>query len=142
MTLPIENKKVNEVDHNADIGIIGHGETIENCFANVAHVMFSLMLDVSQVHLTQIITFEFVEADSELALATWLNLLITKSQQHQLMFGDFRLKKENNTWHATVSGERWRDNIEHGIEVKGVTSTLLSVKKINHLWEARCVVNI
>ena len=69
MRLPIDGND-NYFDHDADIGIIGHGETIEICFAHTAQVMFSLMADVSQIQARQIITFEFVEADLELALVT------------------------------------------------------------------------
>lgn len=129
-------------DHDADIGIIGRGDTIENCFIDTARAMFSLMGDVASVHLMQIITFEFEEEDTELALVTWLNLLIAKAQEHHLMLGDFRLQREGAKWKATVSGERWQDMMERGIEVKGATLTMLSVKKINHLWEARCVVDV
>jgi SHS2 domain-containing protein len=132
----------NYFDHDADIGIIGRGDTIENCFTNTARVMFSLMANIENVHQIQIITFEFEEADIELALVTWLNLLLAKSQEHQLIFGDFRLKRDENVWKATVSGEPWRNNIERGIEVKGATLTMLSVKKVDHLWEARCIVDV
>lgn len=128
-------------DHDADIGIIGRGESIEICFQNAAHSMFSLMADLSAAHLIQIITFEFEEADLELALVTWLNLLLAKAQEHHLIFADFRLKHEGKKWKATVSGEKWRDNIERGIEVKGATSAMLSVVKTDHIWEARCIID-
>ncbi|WP_232051819.1 archease [Aquicella siphonis] len=132
----------NYFDHDADIGIIGRGDTVENCFANTARVMFSLMADIESVHPLQIITFEFEEADLELALVTWLNLLIAKSQEHSLVFGDFRLRHEGVLWKATVAGEHWRDSMERGIEVKGATLTMLSVKKVDHTWEARCIVDV
>ena len=135
-------KEDNYFDHDADIGIIGRGETIESCFANAASVTFSLMADLSNVHPLQIITFEFEEADIELAFVTWLNLLIAKAYEHNIIFCDFRLKHEGNLWKATVSGEKWRDDIERGIEVKGATLTMLSIKKVDHHWEARCVVDV
>lgn len=129
-------------DHDADIGIIGHGETIEVCFANTARSMFALMTDLSKIHPIEIISFDFEEEDLEFALMTWLNLLIAKAEEHHLVFCDFRLKREDNKWFATVAGEKWHEHIERGIEVKGATLTMLSVKKINHLWEARCVVDV
>ena len=132
----------NYFDHNADIGIIGRGESIELCFANAAFVMFSLMADISNVHQIQIITFEFEEADQEQALVTWLNLLLAKAKAHNLIFGDFRLKREEKLWKATVAGEPCRKDIERGIEVKDATQTMLSVTKIDHNWEARCVVDV
>lgn len=128
--------------HDADIGIIGRGDSLENCFTNIARVMFALMADIENIHQIQIITFEFEEADLELALVTWLNLLLLKAQEHHLIFGDFRLRREGNHWKAIVSGEPWRSNIERGIEVKGATLTMLSVKKIDNTWEARCIVDV
>src|SRR5579872_26495 len=100
-------KKEKYFDHEADIGIIGTGESMEACFVDTARTMFSLMTDLSQVHLLQIITFEFEEADIELALVTWLNLLLAKAQEHHLVFSDFRLKRTDTHWHATASGEKW-----------------------------------
>lgn len=142
----MQNTRVSETenyfDHDADIGIIGRGDSIESCFSNTAKVMFSLMSDVKNVHLIQIITFDFEEDDLELALVTWLNLVLAKADEHHLIFGDFRLKRDGTLWKATVSGEPWRPNMERGIEVKGATLTMLSVRKIDHAWEARCVVDV
>lgn len=132
----------NFFDHDADIGIIGHGETIEDCFADTARVMFSLMLDIKEVHLLNIIHFEFEEEDVDLALITWLNLLIAKSEEHHLDFGDFRLVHEGKIWKATVSGEPTRASLERGVAIKAATANMLSVKKVDHTWEARCVVDV
>ena len=129
-------------DHEDNIGIIGHGDTIENCFANTAHILFSLMADVDNIHPLQIINIEFEEARPEIALMTFLALLLEKSRELHIMFGDFRLRREGDIWKATVSGEPFRDEILHGVEVRRVTDKLLSVKKINLLWEARCVVDV
>ncbi len=132
----------NYFDHGDDVGIIGRGDTVENCFTHAARAMFSLMANIENIHQIQIITFEFEEADLELALMTWLNALLKKSQEHHLIWGDFRLKREGNVWKAIVSGEPWRNNMERGIEVKGTTLIMLSVKKVDHLWEARCIVDV
>lgn len=128
-------------DHQTDIGIIGRGVTVETCFTDAARVMFSLMTDLSEVHLTQIISFEFEEEDLSRALVTWLNLLLSKAKEHQLVCGDFRLKRDGNHWKATVSGERWRAGMSPGTEVKEATTTMLSIKKMAHAWEVRCVID-
>ena len=132
----------NYFDHDTNIGIIGRGETVEICFCDMAKTLFSLRMTISNVHLIQIITFEFEEENVELALVRWLNLLIEKASEHHLIFGDFRLKHEGTNWKATASGEPWRENLESGIKVQGVLPTGVSVKKIDHLWEARCVVDV
>ena len=99
-------------DHDSDIGIIGHGDSVEDCFANTARVMFSLITDIEKIHTIQIIAIEFEEADLELALVTWLNLLIAKSQELNIIFGDFRLRHEGNLWlpaRRLLSVSLWMD---------------------------------
>lgn len=128
---------------NEDIGIIGHGESIESCFSNMARVMFSLITDVSTIHPLHIISFEFKEADPQLALVKWLTLLIEKSVAHHLIFGEFHLKQEGEHWKATVAGEVWANQVEPGgLVLKGVSLTLLSVKKMNQHWEAQCLLQV
>lgn len=139
---PPVNEREKYFDHDADIGIIGRGETIETCFADAAYACFALMADLSHVHLIQIITFEFEEDNIELALVTWINKLIAKADEHHLIFSDFRLKREGKKWKATASGDKLRDKIERRLDVKGATMTMLSVKKSDHIWEARCIVDV
>jgi hypothetical protein len=45
----------------------------------------------------------------------------------------------NHRWHAQASGSSCDDNFEPGTEVKGTTLTSLSVKKLQGLWEAKCI---
>jgi SHS2 domain-containing protein len=139
---PRLRETANFFDHGADIGIIGRGESLEICFSNAAYAMFSLMTDITNVHQIHIITFEFEETDVERALITWLNLLLAKSKEHNLIFGDFRLKHEEKLWKAIVAGEPWRPEVMRSVDVKGATLTMLSVNKIDHQWEARCVVDV
>jgi len=139
---PRMREQENYFNHDADVGVIGRGETIELSFANAAYAMFSLMADISNLHQIHIITFEFEEADDESALIAWLNILLVKAKEHHMIFGDFRLKRENNLWKAIVTGEPWRNDIERGVAVKGATQTMLSVQKVDHSWESRCVVDL
>lgn len=132
----------NYFDHDADIGIIGRGDSLEHSFENAAEAMFALMGDLSGVHPKKTITIEFEESDIELAFVTWLNLLIAKAQADYLIFSKFKIKKNNDHWKGEAEGEIWRDDIEHGIDVKGATLTMLSVKQVGSLWEAKCVVDV
>ena len=45
-------------------------------------------------------------------------------------------------WHGVARGERWRDELARGTEVKGATLTALSVRHSDAGWEARCVVDV
>ncbi|KTD22585.1 archease [Legionella londiniensis] len=132
----------NYFDHDADIGIIGHGKTVEECFINAAEAMFALTADLSLVHAHSSVNLEFREQDLELAFVTWLNLLLAKSQTENRVFSRFQLYRTNELWKGKAWGEKWRDDIVRGIEVKGATLTMLSVKQTNNRWIAQCVVDV
>lgn len=132
----------NYFDHEADIGIIGRGHSLEESFEDAAKAMFSLMGDLSIIYPKKTVTFEFEENDVELAFVIWLNSLIAKAQADHILFSHFKIKKNGNWWHGEAQGEVWRDDIERGIDVKGATLTMLSVKQINNQWEAKCVVDV
>ncbi|MDF3055112.1 MAG: Protein archease [Gammaproteobacteria bacterium] len=129
-------------DHEADIGIIGRGKTIEECFSSAAHVMFSIMSDLSDIHPISTFSFIFDEPNVELALVTWLNLLLAKSNAKNIIFSQFKIIRQESQWIGEASGEQWNENMERGTDVKGATLTMLSVKKINDEWEARCIVDV
>lgn len=132
----------NYFDHIADIGIIGTGNSIENAFIDAAVATFAIMANLQKIKPDVKITIEFEESDPELALVTWLNLLLAKARCHDAIFSKFKLIKLNDHWKGAAYGEHWRNDIERGTEVKGATLTALSVKQDNNHWSASCVVDV
>jgi len=129
-------------DHEADLGIIGRGDTLEQSFVQAARAVFANMADLSKVTPAQTVAIEFEEDDQELALVRWLNALIGEARTNGLVFAQFNLRRNHNHWIGSASGEPWQDEFERGTEVKGATLTMLSVKKTNQGWESRCVVDV
>ncbi|CAE6514598.1 MAG TPA: archease [Nitrosomonas nitrosa] len=129
-------------EHDADIGIIGQGTTIEHAFEAAAQAVFAIVTDLDALQPATLVDFTFEEDDVELALVTWLNLLLGKARELGMVFCRFHLQRQNNQWHGVALGEKWRSDLEHGTEVKGATLTMLSVKQIGMSWEARCVVDV
>lgn len=129
-------------DHDADVGVIGRGATIEEAFEAAARATFALMVDLEQVHAAADVPLEFEEADVELALVRWLNLLLTAAREHRLIFCRFRIEKDGVRWRGGASGEPWRAGLERGVEVKGATLTMLRVNQGATGWEAACVVDV
>lgn len=130
-------------DHDADIGIIGRGNSLAECFVDAAKSVFTLMSgDLSNIKPYVKVSFDFKEDDVELAFVTWLNLLIGQAQAENLIFSQFQMSNKDGCWYGEAQGEKWRDDIERGIDVKGATLTMLSVKQENGKWEARCVVDV
>ncbi len=129
-------------EHDADIGIIGRGLSIEQSFEAAAHAVFAIITHIEEVQPVTVVTFEFEESDPELALVVWLNLLLGKARELGMVFSHFYIQRQGSYWHGKAAGEKWREELERGVEVKGATLTMLAVKQIGPIWESRCVVDV
>ncbi|MBA4142969.1 MAG: archease [Nitrosospira sp.] len=129
-------------EHDADVGIIGRGGTVEQAFEAAAEAMFGIVTDLDTVRPSIAVTIEFEETDPEFALISWLNLLLGRGRELGVVFSRFHLRRDGDRWRAEVSGEKWRAGLERGVEVKGATLTMLSVKQTGPIWEARCIVDV
>jgi len=129
-------------DHDADTGVIGRGATLAEAFVQAAEATFALMCDTDAVQPTERIDVEFTEADPELALVTWLNLLLAHANEQGLALGRFALAQAGDRWCGSARGERWHPGLERGTQVKGATLTALKVARDGDGWEARCVVDL
>jgi SHS2 domain-containing protein len=129
-------------DHDADIGIVGRGATVELAFEQAAAAVFAISADIAAIRGEEKVSFSFTEADPELALVTWINRLLAEARSRGLIFGRFRLARDGAEWHGEAWGEPWRGDLERGVEVKGATLTMLSVRESPGGWEARCVVDV
>jgi SHS2 domain-containing protein len=129
-------------EHDADIGVVGRGATLEESFEAAARATFAVMSDLDAVHLVDAVNLEFEEADIEIALVRWLNLLLALSHERGLVFGRFWIERDGVNWRGGASGEPWRRDLERGVEVKGATLTMLEVKQDRDGWLARCVVDV
>ncbi|SFN24075.1 SHS2 domain-containing protein [Nitrosospira briensis] len=129
-------------EHDADIGIIGRGATVEQAFEAAAQAVFGIVTKLDAVQPKTAVTIAFEEADVELAMVTWLNLLLGKSRELGMVFSRFRMQRNGARWNAEALGEKWRAGLERGVEVKGATLTMLSVKQTGAMWEARCIVDV
>lgn len=129
-------------EHDADIGIIGRGLTIEQSFEAAAHAAFAIMTDLEAVHPVDAVIIDFDEPDVELALVVWLNQIFGKARVSGMVFSHFYIRRDGDHWHGKILGEKWREGLERGVEVKGATLTMLSVKQIGPIWESRCVVDV
>jgi SHS2 domain-containing protein len=129
-------------EHDADMGVIGYGETMEQAFEAAAQAVFAIMTNLNGVQSRDEITVEFEEADPEFALVIWINLILGKARESGMVFNDFCLQRHGHQWRACIKGEKWHDALERGIEVKGATFTMLSVRQEKEIWIAQCVVDV
>lgn len=136
------DKSFDYFDHDADIGIIGRGATVEQAFEAAADAMFAIMAKPARRVTSTTIHFVFTETDLELALVTWLNRLLAEARTGGLMLFSFQLKRDGSRWAGSAEGCPWARTGERGVEVKGATLTALSVRSDASGTEARCVVDV
>ena len=129
-------------EHDADVGVVGRGATVEEAFESGAAATFGIMANLAAVRPEQSVTLEFEEADLEIAFVRWLNLLLGLSHEQGLVFSRFWIERDGVRWRGGASGEPWRRELERGVEVKGATLTMLEVKQGPEGWLARCVVDV
>ncbi len=142
MAEPTERRDYAYFDHDADVGIIGRGATLEAAFEAAAAATFAVMVDPRAVRPQTVVRVYFEESDPELALVTWLNELLAEARGAGLALLRFRLYRHGAHWSGEGWGEPWRDEVERGVEVKGATLTMLAVQPVHDGWEARCVVDV
>ena len=129
-------------EHGADVGVIGRGASVEEALVGAARAAFAIMCEPAGVERESRVSVEFEEGDMELALVTWINLLLAHARDRGLVLGDFALHRKGGHWEGEAWGEPWSGKHERGTEVKGATLTMLSVRETSDGWEARCVVDV
>jgi SHS2 domain-containing protein len=129
-------------EHDADIGVEGLGATAEEAMAHAAAATFAIMCPPRRIAPAAAVAVEFREDDLELALVTWINLLLAHAREAGLALGRFVLRRDGALWRGEAFGEPWRDALERGTEVKGATLTALEVRQDHSGWRARCVVDV
>lgn len=130
-------------EHQADIGIRGFGDSVEEAFAHAAAAMYSVMVDLEQVAAREKRTVTAHAAERELLLVEWLNALLSLSDIDRLVFSKFSVTIRG----GDLSGEAWgerldRDRHQARVEVKGATYHLLHVGTEGGKVVAQCVVDV
>ena len=134
------------LDHEADIGIRGYGNTIEEAFENGAKAMFSVMIDLDEVNPEKNVEIKCEAPDLETLFIEWLNELLTKKDIEEMSFSEFKVKINKNdlyTLKGVASGERF-DQKKHKpkIEVKAATYSGLKIGKKDEKIYIQCVVDV
>lgn len=130
-------------EHEADIGVRGLGNTLEEAFENAAIALFSVMVQVGYVEQKHMRTISVSAPDREMLFVEWLNALLSLSDLEHMVFSRFEVAISG----ASLEGRAWGEHLDHTrhrphVEIKGATYHLLAVKKENELFVAQCVVDV
>jgi SHS2 domain-containing protein len=135
------------LDHTADIGVRGIGETVEGAFCEAARAMFNLMVDLSEVIPQGSIQVTAEAQRLDLLLVEWLSALLVKKDLAGLVLSRFHVDIRTTKDGFSLRGEGWGEPLDlerhhPKTEVKGVTYAGLRVSQEGGRWLAQCVVDI
>ena len=139
-------------EHEADMGIVGIGSTLEESFEEAAKAMFEIMTKTEKVKDRKKVTLEVNANTTEELLVEFLNELLFLKDSKGMLFSLFstnihKHKDENGivkyVLKARVFGEP-TDTQRHFLktEVKAATYSGLKVYELGGKYYAECVVDV
>ena len=130
--------------HEADTGVRGLGDSIEQAFTEAAVALTAVITDPETVLCRDTVTLECSAPDLELLFVDWLNALVYEIATRRMLFRDFRVVLNGTRLTASACGEPI-DIARHqpATEIKGATYTQLAVREDRPgEWRAQCVVDV
>ena len=119
------------LEHTADIGIVAHGATLAEAFANAGRGLFSLITELDTVRQQTARQVSLRADDAGSLLVKWLNELIFLFDTEHLLFSRFTIDQiDDHELKGVCFGEPV-DTARHRIKlgVKAATYHLLAVDK-------------
>lgn len=129
--------------HDADIGVCGTGDTLDEAFAAAARAMTAVVVDPDTIRTPEAVAITCTGATAENLLYNWLNEIVYEMAVRRMVFARFDVAIRGDTLTATAHGEAVdRDRHAPTVEVKGATMTALNVHREGDQWVAGCVVDV
>lgn len=134
--------------HEADIGIRGIGNSVEEAFCEAAKALFDVEVDIKTVEPKEEIKITAEASNIEELFVEWLNSLLAEAGINNMVFSEFKVHISNNKLQGVAFGEQL-DVQKHKAkeEVKGATYSQLKVEvaasgKHKGKWIAQCIVDV
>lgn len=131
-------------EHDADVGVRGHGATMAEAFANAGRALTAVTTDPASVRETTTVEVACEGSDPEALFFDWMNALVFETATRWLLFARCEVEIEAGRLRARAHGEPV-DVERHrpAVEVKGATWTGLKVAQApDGSWTAECVVDV
>jgi SHS2 domain-containing protein len=130
--------------HQADIGVRGIGETIEEAFEEGAAALMAVMCSLEKVDAKEDVAIQCEAEEIELLFADWLNSIIYEMDIRKMLFSRFEVSINGKKLDGKMWGEKINpDKHETAVEVKAATYMMLKIEKNNEgKWIAQCVVDV
>jgi len=134
-------------EHEADMGIVGIGSTVEEAFQEGARAMFSIMIDLDKVEPVQSVDVE-CEADSiDILFVEFLNKLLAEINMSEMFFSKFEVLISKEAENYVLAGKAYGEPIDKEkhqakVEVKAATYHGLKYEEKEGKHYVQCVVDV
>lgn len=118
------------LEHTAEAGVIAHGATLAEAFANTAEGMYALMLELDGIEEREERSVTLDDERPEALLIRWLLELLFLTETEQLVFRRFAVDELSET---RLRGRAWGEHFDperhrtYNVMVKAVTHHLLEL---------------
>ena len=132
------------LEHGADIGVRGYGDSVEEAFTQAALSLSSVVTDLDKIDTSDSVEVECDAPEFDILLLDWLNEIIFQMASRNMLFGRFDVRIHDHRLQARLFGEV-ADQGKHqpAVEIKGATFTELKVYQAgNGEWVAQCVIDV
>jgi tRNA nucleotidyltransferase (CCA-adding enzyme) len=130
--------------HQADIGIRGMGQTLEEALEQGAVALMAVICSPEKVETKECVEIECEAEEKDLLFADWINALIYEMDVRKMLFGKFEVAIENHK----LTGRAWGEPVDFdrhkiAVEVKAATyMELKAYKDDGGQWVVQCVVDV
>ena len=130
--------------HQADIGIRGTGETLDQAFAEGAMALTAVVCDPLKVQAAECVEIICQGDDPEYLFFDWISAIIYEMDIRKMLFGRFEVTIDGSQLRAKAWGESIdADRHDIAVEVKAATFMLLKVyQDPEERWVTQCVVDV
>lgn len=132
------------VEHTADVGVIGHGETMADAFESAAYGMFSVMAELDRYEPDTQRSVAAAGADDIELLERFLSSLLVLFDAERVLPVDFEITEISfGRLVCWVSAKKIDDSIEWlGPQVKAVTYHQMAVESKAGEWTAKAIFDV
>ena len=134
------------LEHEADVGILAIGNSLEEAFQEGAKAMFNVMVDIEGVGAKKEVGIKCRAKDIPALFVEWLNELINKRDVEEMFFSEFKVSiKKDKGYELTGKAIGEKINLDiHQVktEVKAATYSGLKFEEKNKKYYLQCVLDI
>ncbi len=132
------------LEHTADVGFEAWGATREEVFANAAHALQDLSVDLSAISAREELPIEAEGEGATELLVNWLSRLLYLFDAEGWIFREIQVEHlDDHHIRAVARGEKF-DPVRHPtkLQVKAITYHQLALEPAPEGWRARVFVDI